>query len=314
MKNNHVLIGLFLTLISPLTYSSNCQTSDLTNLVVYSKHNIEGDSSDYQGSIAAGNNVFLTHFYIDQTSCQSISAKNNVAFVSGNTKSSVTGLNDVKLISFSTKGNIESNGQITIKESGVNNLISPKRPTIINAGYKSFKRATIESDVQFERLNFQLDSWSNNLKNMAKNTNTKLINNSLYILPTLSENIIELNANDLTNIVIKGNRDQKLIINIQGTSISLYGINISLLGGISAQNIVWNFYEAESLFISNTANGNIGIPGTVLAPKANAEFYEGLITGALYVNNLSFNENLHRNSGQINDGRFNTQTSNHPNE
>ncbi|HRO68132.1 MAG TPA: choice-of-anchor A family protein, partial [Pseudobdellovibrionaceae bacterium] len=116
--------------------------------------------------------------------------------------------------------------------------------------------------------------------------------------------VVSLSAADFkkgTTLVLKGAPQNHLVINIRGDRVVLDGLNVILEGGLRPSRIRWNFVDAASLFIVRTHDPVLGIPGILMAPFADAQFYEGLITGSLWVRNLLYDPNCgFKRSGQIN--------------
>ena len=107
------------------------------------------------------------------------------------------------------------------------------------------------------------------------------------------------------NIVIQGSARDKVVINVTGSpSIFWLGRRVTLIRGIGPGNILWNFPDTTRLLIAHTKDAVYGIPGTVLAPFAEVQFYEGLITGELIAGAVIFDHQcwFGKASGQINRG------------
>jgi len=74
------------------------------------------------------------------------------------------------------------------------------------------------------------------------------------------------------------------IINVSGTSLKLRVFQMNLSGGVTASDILWNFYQATA--ITPVSGGSVW-PGTILAPMAYWSGNAFSITGQLIVNGLS---------------------------
>jgi choice-of-anchor A domain-containing protein len=109
----------------------------------------------------------------------------------------------------------------------------------------------------------------------------------------------------MKHVTIQGSAKQKVIINVLGSDFDLSNVQVDLLGTIKPENIVWNFSSASSLKMIATKSATYGWPGQIVAPQASFEFYEGRLTGAVYVRNFVYRANTQSllKTGQINDAR-----------
>ena len=80
-----------------------------------------------------------------------------------------------------------------------------------------------------------------------------------------------------------------VLVNIDGTTNSMQNFGFSLQGGITRENVVFHFYETETLTLSG-----IGIQGTVFAPDADILFNNGSIDGSMIGDTLTGNGEIHR--------------------
>jgi choice-of-anchor A domain-containing protein len=116
---------------------------------------------------------------------------------------------------------------------------------------------------------------------------TRTINNSGGVALTGTDpsvNIIALSAADLaaaTGVSISAPAGSVVIVNISGTSVSAanFGFQYS---GATAQNTLFNLYEATSLSLSG-----IGFQGTILAPRAAVTFNDGQLNGQIIAASLT---------------------------
>ncbi|ODU01960.1 MAG: hypothetical protein ABS79_01020 [Planctomycetes bacterium SCN 63-9] len=98
-------------------------------------------------------------------------------------------------------------------------------------------------------------------------------------------NVFDLSGSDLSKanqFTIDAPSTSTVVVNISGTSDSMANFGFTLKGGIEASHILYNFYEATSLKITNVA-----VQGTVLAPFASVNFNNGQVNGNLIASSLS---------------------------
>jgi choice-of-anchor A domain-containing protein len=85
--------------------------------------------------------------------------------------------------------------------------------------------------------------------------------------------------------------DATLVFNISGTSVGMGNfdmLNFKNLLGESWDNVLFNFYEAETLSL-----GSIGIYGSILAPMADITTGYGQIDGTVIANSWTGSMELH---------------------
>jgi choice-of-anchor A domain-containing protein len=100
--------------------------------------------------------------------------------------------------------------------------------------------------------------------------------------------IVNISASDLENsnldqISYTLNGTGALIINVAGTEIDLTQGNFTDVSSDMASQVLWNFYEAESLSISTNFTGSI------LAPNAELNLSSVTITGSVVVESAVIN-------------------------
>jgi choice-of-anchor A domain-containing protein/uncharacterized repeat protein (TIGR01451 family) len=95
-------------------------------------------------------------------------------------------------------------------------------------------------------------------------------------------NVFNISGSDLStanNVEIRTPAGAVAVVNVAGTNVSWSG-GLSLFG-TDKQNVIFNFYEADSLKIQN-----IGILGSILAPKAHVNFVSGVQEGQMICKSL----------------------------
>ncbi len=94
--------------------------------------------------------------------------------------------------------------------------------------------------------------------------------------PTL--NVFSVHGSDLAAAVsfsIQVPAGSTALVNVNGTADQMQNFGFQLTG-VTASQVVYNFYQATTLSLSG-----IGVPGTVLAPRAAVTFSNGNINGSL---------------------------------
>jgi choice-of-anchor A domain-containing protein len=100
-----------------------------------------------------------------------------------------------------------------------------------------------------------------------------------------TRNVFSVNASDLnttTTLQITAPAGSDVVINVNGTPNTLQSMGISL-SGVSADHVVYNFYNATKL----TING-VSVPGLIFAPGADAYLMNGNIQGSIVAKNIYF--------------------------
>jgi choice-of-anchor A domain-containing protein len=105
-----------------------------------------------------------------------------------------------------------------------------------------------------------------------------------------AQKIVNINAKDV----------EKLVINVKGEQLKMQELEVNI-SGVKPKQIFWNLPEATAIDISNSVNKDYGIPGLIIAPNADINFNEGLVTGGIYSKSLT-GGNGNRNGGQVNLG------------
>lgn len=98
-----------------------------------------------------------------------------------------------------------------------------------------------------------------------------------------STNVFSVTGTDFSNavsLVFNIPLGSTALVNISGTNVQFSNL-VTTLNNAQSSKIVYNFYEAVSLDISNSDP-----KGTVLAPKAETDFSDGMVGGSLIVKAL----------------------------
>lgn len=129
-----------------------------------------------------------------------------------------------------------------------------------------------------------------------------------FVARTAGRTSFRVRAEDLAaanQFEFVGNASTTMIVNVSGRTATIYGKHL-ILSGLNAGQILFNFYEAETLELGASGTGDfgmVGVPATILAPHAHVRFENGLLTGQLISGALS--GGLERvPGGQVNESYF----------
>ena len=80
-----------------------------------------------------------------------------------------------------------------------------------------------------------------------------------------------------------GERGSLIVVNVRGRAASVWGKHV-VLRGVGPGQVLLHFVDAETLTLGATGIGDfglVGLPASVLAPRARVSFENGLLTGQL---------------------------------
>ena len=148
-----------------------------------------------------------------------------------------------------------------------------------------------EDAYDFETAEAELTDYSAQLASFRPNGTTEVAYGALTFSGTDPDvNVFQVSAADFVNVTevrLEVPESSTVVINVSGTSVELRSFGFS--GGEckagdtdECQGIIWNFYEAEDIFITG-----IGLQGTLLAPQADLNLENGMIDGQVIVQNLT---------------------------
>jgi choice-of-anchor A domain-containing protein len=260
-------------LTSIVVLSTYAQAESIFDYVAYSKKGIVAECSDFLGKTASAGPIQLADFLIrspDFNSC-ALSSRSSVTMSRGGVQYSDESWSCV------SSNNIQGSG-----------TYQPSRRGKLSPAY--------------DLLNTELDQLSSMLSNARTSGDVVVMN---------IDGLKALSSNTLT---LKASAKETLVINVAGKEVRIQNLGIRIEGGITEKSIIWNFAEAERVIIrSSGANpgefGQVGIPGTFVAPKATVYFNDARITGALYAAKIIGKAEtpgicVGSVSGQINPGCF----------
>ncbi len=226
---------------------------------VFCFNDMNQPSSDTEGKVAVGNNAYLAQYSV------------------GYVLDTLNGIQDVLIV-----GNdlIFESGAVYNGNAVYGNLTNLPVPIV------SINHGTLRKDsvLNFSAAQVELKALSNMLKDYSINGTTVLSNSDLILTgtnPAFNSFLVtkdQINAS--TNFIINAPNGSVVLVNISGDGINLKGGHV--VYGTAKNNVLYNFYEAVNLTISN-----IDIQGSVLAPYADLEFPTGLISGQVVAKNIS---------------------------
>lgn len=278
-----------LVLLAPsFSFAQICYTPRLQDFSAYATGSMDVRNSDHEGLSGAGRDLFAEHFLFEgrREQCQALSVAGLLDFRDGTAGESIEA-GEARL----TRVNLRRGRSESVRPGLYRSSKAPKgRIQFLNVDHAALERELISASRQ-------MGDWPATL--------TPQIRGSVLTIQLGSgTGVASLSAVELkpgTTLVLKGVPQNFVVLNIRGSRVVLDGLNVILEGGIHASRIRWNFVDATSLFIVRTHDPVFGIPGVLMAPHANTQFYEGLITGSLWVKNLVYDPDCgFRNSGQIN--------------
>ena len=148
-----------------------------------------------------------------------------------------------------------------------------------------------QAPIDFGAARSSLQAMSQNISSLASNGSTQIAYGNITLAssnPTL--NIFSLAASDLaatTSVTISVPTTSTVIINVSGAKVQVANAGFST-GGVLPSSILWNLYQATSFSASS-----VGIPGSVLAPFANASL-GGNINGTLIAESVVSTNEFHQ--------------------
>ena len=278
------LIALLLMAAIAAQRSQACNTIRPNDYLIFSGQDIRYSRSDFQGPSGALGNIELSSFLVNASgfaTCSGLVAGQNISFRDGMIQGAGAAAGaDFFMQRASVQGTVEYGGRLR-RESA----------------HAYQERASLSLDVRNLRAAWQffLDQ-SASLSRKQANARARLAPQTLVFSSPLDEAVFDIPSWELARasvLRLSGSSSARFIINVRGPSASITEKAVTLAGGLRPGQIIFNFPEATSLKISASGNAKFGIPATILAPYADVDFTNGLVTGGVYVGNL-------RGNGQVN--------------
>lgn len=302
-----------------LSFSSAyaCVSPGLSDYLVYATEGITANASDYEGLVGSGGSVALTNFKVlgKAETCLAITSLGGVSVSDGSVDLGIETTGAVNLQRMRAASIVASNLRIAIRDASIDgkayapDLIKTNAST--NGGYQ---RAYITMHANHAEIPSQMASLSEGWKITAPAGTKVSVSNGQKIVE-VRDTVSVLNVDQTffrsgSFTVIKGDSSKLLVVNVDGQLATLRDFHI-YLEGMDPSQVLFNFHQAQSLTIRNTGNGVEGLPGSVLAPNAELNFAEGLITGQVLVKRINAPMKGER-SGQVNRAFFFQQAGGKP--
>lgn len=183
-----------------------------------------------------------------------------------------------------------SAGNLTLASGAVHGSIYYGATESINTNVTYNSAQLFQSQpIQFATAQTELQAASQSIAAFSGNGKV-VISNGNVTLTGIDPNInfFSLAAPDLLNvysITINAPSNSTVIINVSGPSVKI--VDLGITNYITVSKLLWNFSEATSLYISS-----VGLPGSVLAPSANASL-GGNINGTLIAQTVNSTNEFH---------------------
>ena len=285
----------------------------LFDFSAYTLGSMEVQNSDFEGSVGAQGNLsaFKFHFAPGQNSCISVSSTGLLSVNSSAIDKDAETFTHATIQASSVGGiltapsvelrNMSIQGDLVLDKNSEGANVLPSNVGLDGISYAH----PLIFRVNHSQIGEELLDMSARLSLLPATVQAEKEAETITIKAQGAETVVQLSANELKaakNIQIFADPSQKIVINVTGERVAINGIFIRLLGGLQAEQIVWNISEANSLEIGHTKNPSYGLPGRVLAPHADTYFHEGLIVGGLYVKSmhLDMQNKFNAPTGQIN--------------
>lgn len=252
--------------------SQGVQTMEAFNLFVFK--NLTQSATDVEGRLAVGGDAVLQSYAVGAALARDFSRYDlivgrNLSFQHGSV----------------------SNGKVAV--GGAAN--------IANLGLLSALEHT--QPLNFHDLELQLKSYSFEIDQLETNgiTNVQPIEGGRANIMNLSGsqaiNVFRLNASDLSrtrSFSIHAPSYATVFVNIDGNQASVGNLGLSYSGGVTREQVLFNFGTTRSLFVSQ-----ISFEGHLLAPYAELQFQNGVIQGSVVVDSLVGNGQINRTVPRI---------------
>lgn len=252
-------------------------------------------TSDSQGAIAAGGNVYLTSFNANANGLNgglALVSGGNVTVSNGTINGGLDAGGNVSITSASVNGSVQAQGTVT-----VSNASQPSSVVTGSSAATPINFTALATDTKNEAISIaslaQQAQTAGTAGTVSGTSNLTLSGTSAGVnyFNLTSAQLASLSSGSLTiNNTVAGATD---IISVTGSSASVSNFGFTYTGTASASSTLFDFSQASSLSISG-----VGFNASVLAPTATVNFTNGNLTGVLVAGNLA--------STVYQDGEFHT--------
>jgi choice-of-anchor A domain-containing protein len=304
MKTSLIICSL-LTLITFKAQANveKCQVKSVFNLVVFASEDLVAKNLLSEGSLASGRSINLFNSNIMNSDCRALTTPGQISLLESKVIGSIEGLTKVRIQSTTVNGSVRSSNKMDLKDSRVGLMITPMGANMVNSEREKWWKSSVISSMDVTKFKNELMKESMALKNLTSSMVKQITyKDALTISLRDEKNILHFTSEQMAGIKrleIRGDKKQKLILNISGQKASLNDLLIDISGDINPSNIVWKFHEATTLDIANTVDQILGIPGRVLAPFAKVVIDQALITGGVFAKSIAVNVNEERGTSEI---------------
>jgi len=235
-------------------------------------------SSDTEGKMAVGGNVYLSNYSVGDK------------IVHGNQYEDVLIVGGyLNFVTGRIYGNVIYGDSVSVNPNHVDGDISKADP------------------IDFEAAETHLNSVSMQLAGLIENGSVTVSEGQLNLIGTDPIiNVFNPQAADFNSThtkIISAPNGSVVIVNIPGDNLIWAG-GLQVLG-TSRQQVIFNFFEAENIQISN-----IAVEGSILAPKAHVHFISGQQNGQMIAKSVEgqaqFNNSLFVGNIPVDQGVTNT--------
>jgi choice-of-anchor A domain-containing protein len=292
------VIGLFVLSLLCLANASiaKAQTSDLGAADYYNIYVIGNDTytggGDSQGAVAVGGNATFTQYSIADNLPSKSNQPNLVvggtlnaigATVNGNVYASTLNYADPSISGNAVGNNVDLSSYGTVGGNvDYQSSFIPTTTTISGSVVKT----PYTSPINFSTTDTNLYNDSTVWSKLAPTAVTGYSYGGTTLTatgPASTYAVFDITGTQLNgenNLIINAPAGQTVLVDISGTS-DTWGGGLSLSGGITDNDIIYNFYQATSLTISG-----IDVQGSILAPDAVVNFASGQAHGNLIAGTL----------------------------
>lgn len=253
-------------------------------------------NSDVEGKVAVGGNAnFQSPGF---TIASQMGASTDNLIVGGNYSNTNYSLNggmivggNVNWLNPTTTGRVAVNGNATFSGGG-----SIGSPVNVNGTYNAPPWYPPNNDIgptplpfDFSEVHDYLKSQADHLASIPSNGDKVISFNQIHLTALnpsdtyVSFNVTasELAAAMHAGLNITAPAGSTVVVNVTGDAAQMVSFGISL-SGVDKQHVLFNFHDATTLLLDQ-----IGVLGTILAPRADVNFAGGAIDGTLIANNLT---------------------------